>query len=770
MLRHSLALTVLLAASTALAQSAAAPAADKPADTKKADDNKADDNKADDKKAGDKKAGDKKAGDKKAGDKKADDKKADDKAGDAKPAETPAGTEVPALPPPAETTPTAPTEEPTAPAGMSPEDMAKLKAQLKAELETELKAQMQNEMEAAARDAATQKAAAQEWEEEKWVEEVKPTLNFLQLDGYFRTRFDLFNRLDLGTFDPNAGGGVGRGTSMVPPPTMYRPFDGDNCTASTPNFPGDTCSTQKEDTETLLTMNMRLRLNPTLNVSDDIKIKSTVDVFDNLVYGSTPEALPGFANGNPTLPLPLFTQSQNSPQVGLNSIYDAIRIKRVWAEVTTPLGQLRFGRMPVNFGLGILANDGNKLTSDYGDNADQILFATRIAGHYIVPAYSWSSSGPFGRGGGSGIGGDADFSSFANEGGTRYNLDPRDDVHSFILVIAKKDKEEDITEQLRNGGIVLNYGAFLVYRTQQFDDPAYYTGGVSAGSPNPVAAPEDYVRRDANAGIGSLWGRFQWDKLKIEAEAVGILGQISGTAVVSGQGNFDPRLKVLTDATQTGDNAFTNQPLIVFQGGAAVESSYKLLNDQLTIGLDGGIASGDDAFGMGLRPVLKQEPKPGDLDGQQYGQCLERDPDGHDIDGDGVVDCVKVDNDVTNYRFNPDYAVDLILFREVLGTVTDAFYVKPHIGYNLTENLGARADVMYAEALFASSTPGQQNPLGLEVDLSGFYGTEDGFYLMAQYGIMLPFGAFAQSATDVDPQFRSPQFAQTFQVFGGVQF
>src|SRR5262249_17944060 len=143
--------------------------------------------------------------------------------------------------------------------------------------ETELKAQMQNEMEAAARDAATQKAANQEWEEEKWVEEVKPTLNFLQLDGYFRTRFDLFNRLDLGTFDPNAAGGTGKGTSFVRPPTFYGPFNGSSCVQTganaTPNFggPNGVCSTTTQDTATLLTANMRLRMDPTLNVSDDIK-------------------------------------------------------------------------------------------------------------------------------------------------------------------------------------------------------------------------------------------------------------------------------------------------------------------------------------------------------------------------------------------------------------------------------------------------------------------------------------------------------------------
>lgn len=700
------------------------------------------------------------------GEQKDDGKKKDAKKDEKKEEAKPGDVVVPPLPPPADATPTPPPDAVPATAGtMTAEDIAKLKAQIKSELEAELKAQMQNEMEAAARDAATQKVAAQEWEEEKWVEEVKPSLNFLELDGYFRTRFDLLSRLDLGTFDPNAAGGVGRGTSGVPPPTMYRPFDGDGCVDGAPaNFPGDTCSTTKEDTNTLISMNMRLRLDPTLNISDDIRVKTTVDVFDNLVYGSTPESLPGFAN-NPSLPLPLFAASQNAPQEGLNSVYDAIRIKRLWAEVMTPLGQIRFGRMAQQFGLGLLANDGNKLDSDYGDNADQVVFATRIAGHYIVPGYSYSSSGPFGRGGGSGVGGDAGFGSFPGENGQRYNLDPKDDVHSLIVVVAKRDKEEDIAEQVRSGGMVFNYGVFGVYRTQQFDVPNYYTKpGGQAVTSNPVVSPEEYVKRDANAGIGSLWGRFQWDKLKIEAEAVGIGGLVSGTSTTSGD-NADADLRAIGD-----DGSLTDKPLVILQGGAAIESSYLLLNDQLTIGLDGGVASGDDAFGFGLRPVINQKPVAGDFDGKQYGECLERDATGGDRDEDGVVDCQTVDDNVTNFRFDADYQVDLILFREILGTVTDAFYVKPHIGYNLTENLGARLDVIYSQALFASSTPGLQNPLGLEFDVTGFYGTDDGFYLMTQYGFLLPFGGFSHFASDVAEQFVTPQFAQTFQVFGGVQF
>lgn len=676
----------------------------------------------------------------------------------AKDAAKPADATTPALPPlpgdvaPADTTSTT---------GTSDELLrlkAELKNELKAEVQAELRAQLQNELEAAARDQATAKAAAQEWQEERWIEEVKPKLNFLELDGYFRFRADFFSRLDLGTYDPVND----VGTSSVRPPTLYRPFNGTGCTEDTAeNFAGDACSTTADDTSTIVSANMRLRLDPTLNVSEHIRIRTTVDVLDNVVLGSTPESL-----GGNTLPLSAFTSTQNTPQVGINSIYDAIRIRRAWGEVETPVGELRFGRMPQHFGLGLLANSGNDLDQDAGDSADQVVFATRIGGFTVAPGYSFSSTGPFGRGGGAGSN---NVGFFANEPGQRMNLDPHDDVHSVQLMVTKQDSEDDIKEQLRLGNSVFNYGLFGVYRVQAYDIPSYFAGGNET-----AVSAADYVYRGASAGIGSLWARFQFDKLKIEAEAVGIVGTATGTAITSsGISSVDNRLKTVVDG-EIVDNA-----LWILQGGFALESSYAFLNDQLVVGLDGGVASGDDAFGMGNRPGVKQSPEAGDLDGQQYGDCLGR---GDTVtDDDGVsVNCTEVDNTITNFRFDSDYIVDMILWREILGTVTDAVYVKPHIGYYFTPQLGVRADVIYSQTIFGSSTPGQQNPLGVELNARAFYANDEGFYLMPQAGFLLPLAGLNHfegttlsdddNNSDTTSQFRNAQFAWTAQIFAGIQF
>jgi hypothetical protein len=57
-------------------------------------------------------------------------------------------------------------------------------------------------------------------------------------------------------------------------------------------------------------------------------------------------------------------------------------IKRAWMEFDVPIGKLRIGRQPSDWGLGLLGNDGNGFDDLFGENHggstyDRILFATR---------------------------------------------------------------------------------------------------------------------------------------------------------------------------------------------------------------------------------------------------------------------------------------------------------------------------------------------------------------------------------------------------------
>lgn len=245
-------------------------------------------------------------------------------------------------------------------------DMQKLKASLKMEILEELKGPA----------------------EEQWRQPAKAKLNFLELSGYFRTRGDALNRCDLGTFIPS----LGYGTSQCPPPSSYFP--------SAPN------ANDGSGSNWLLSSDLRFRLDPTLNVSEDIRVHGRIDFLDNLVLGSTPEYMTGANFASPTNPIAALSHSQNAPLIGTNSQFGGIAVKRLWAEVDYPFGSIRFGRMPLSFGLGILFNAGDDITQDYGNNVDGAFFETHVLGHLLTPGMTVSYSGPFGRGGGLGKNGD----------------------------------------------------------------------------------------------------------------------------------------------------------------------------------------------------------------------------------------------------------------------------------------------------------------------------------------------------------------------------
>ena len=318
---------------------------------------------------------------------------------------------------------------------------------------------------------------------EDWRQESAPKLNFLELNGYFRTRMNLLSRCDLGTYVPidrlPTGTLVGQGTSGCPVPTSYN--NTENIGKNSADRPS-----------TLFGSDLRLRLEPIINVNEDIRIKGQVDVLDNIVLGS--------ATGlywNPSYAYSFLSATQYDWPGYLN-------VKRAWAEINTPIGEIRFGRMPINFGLGILYNSGNQITNDYGDNVDGLMFATQIWGHYLIPGVFVSSTAQTQRGGGMGSLGDNGDRFKDNEWGQRYNLDPSDDSYSFVLSFAKKDKDADIKALLVDSRYVLNYGAMATYRFQVNDSHYNFDAHKWVMTP-----------RNSNAGFLSLWSDYYFYKFHI---------------------------------------------------------------------------------------------------------------------------------------------------------------------------------------------------------------------------------------------------------------
>ncbi len=123
----------------------------------------------------------------------------------------------------------------------------------------------------------------------------------------------------------------------------------------------------------------RLRLEPSLRWGGDastgeapiVALHSQFDVLDTVIWGDNARQaeVPLFA-GNPSI---TGIDGHERPPVFL---------RRLWMELSVPIGQLRIGRQPSHGGLGILFNDGNYFRNDFGDadggmTLDRVMFATR---------------------------------------------------------------------------------------------------------------------------------------------------------------------------------------------------------------------------------------------------------------------------------------------------------------------------------------------------------------------------------------------------------
>ncbi len=512
------------------------------------------------------------------------------------------------------------------------------------------KDEMRNELRA---DLATQ-SANRSWEDE-WQEQ-KKKLELIEVDGYLRVRPTLLYNMDLGV------GANTNGRYLFPR------------TVLSPNV------TDPTSAQTLSWADMRARLEPTLNISEDIRIRAQIDVFNNLILGSTPQI-------DPTAPLNLMSMNQLSPA-------NAVLVRRVWGEVNTPVGLLSFGRMGDHWGMGIFHNDGNCLDCDYGDTIDRIMFTARIAGFYLMPMVDYTGKGQL-------------LSSTGYPTTMGQPIDPtqEDDVNgpfngpAVSLIVARRDTDKEAQRKLDNGEYVFNYGLYYSYRHQSWEQVVPLAQG----------APDTAAQNVVRAGYvhePDLWARFMNKRFKIEAEGAAILGSISDAGLAPGVAGA------------------ANGPMSILQFGGAARGEVHFLDSALKVSLEYGITSADSQTQLGS--------------GSTYNICNPVNVTPPLILGTTSYNQRCTVNSSTNFAFNPDYRVDDILWREILGSVTDAMYVKPGVRYTVVEGFDVFLYVVYSRALFNANTPGNDPNLGVEFDPGASYTSDDGFTASLHYGGLIP--------------------------------
>ena len=121
----------------------------------------------------------------------------------------------------------------------------------------------------------------------------------------------------------------------------------------------------------------------------------------------------------------------------------------------------------------------------------------------------------------------------------------------------------------------------------------------------------------------------------------------------------------------------------------------------------------------------------------------------------------------------------MILYREILGGVTDSLYFKPKAKYRITQGFEAFASAIYSRTLFPESAPGaaynlSNASLGVEINGGARYETEDGFYGQLQYGILFPLEGFKKGGTLVNGTSGGPAITlenpQALRAVVGIKF
>jgi uncharacterized protein (TIGR04551 family) len=373
-------------------------------------------------------------------------------------------------------------------------------------------------------------------------------------------------------------------------------------------------------------------------------------------------------------------------------------VKRAWGEVLTPFGVLAAGRMGAHFGLGITANGGDCDDCDKGDAADRIAFVSPIAGHFVALAWDVAARGPFTQ---------------SRDGGHPVALETTDSASGLTFALLKMHSPATLARRADAGRTSVEYGAYVAVRSQDKDVPASY---LPSATPVTTFTSNDLVARGFSALTAGGWLRITRSGLRFEAEVAHARADIEQPSLIPG-----------TEITV---------PVSSRQLGAATE--LEIDNGWGKLGVKAGFASGDDAPGFGAFPKIGEAaPMAGAFDGPQAN--------------------LPMDRTVDNFRFHPDYRIDQILFREIIGTVTDAIYVRPSASATVMRvgkgRIEASAALIASWAVEKTSTPSGESALGIEIDPELRYATREGFAAAITPAIFLPGAAFDNTTLEAKPAY-----------------
>ncbi len=463
--------------------------------------------------------------------------------------------------------------------------------------------------------------------------------------------------------------------------------------------------------KTVVSANMRLRWEPALRIAELVTVKTIVDALDNVVMGQGPSFDPDL----PDAPLSVFSRSQRVPSL-FTTLRGSVSVKAAWAELNLfDIVQVAGGRLPEHFGLGIVRSGGRDPDSDYGDYVDGVFGKINLGITWLrlgleFPGEGVTSDGPFGY-------------------STRpYDLDHSDDIYRWVFGVdttpSRKAEFDKRAKTLAAGRPVWDWGWYNAI-TQQKISSELVVGGDEGAGKQPDLSSLKYdqytlVPRGAFFWTPSLWGKVVLRPragmtLRVELEAAMTYGYVDHVSSAS-------------------EDSKSRKDFLSFGGALEAQLDW----DKNRFKLFAGAASGGNT--LGSWGILDQHILAAPASG-----CFNRE---HPT--------LYRTRNIHHFVFNRDYRIDSILFREVIGSVTNAFYFKPsydRVFYASGDwQVGGGLSLLAAFASIPEGTPGGKRALGVEAGMDLFVKWNNHVSLKADGAVLFPLAGLDRPDDNVHPQ------------------
>ncbi len=425
---------------------------------------------------------------------------------------------------------------------------------------------------------------------------------------------------------------------------------------------------------------LRLRLEPAIEIGDWTDIHTQIDAW-------------GLLGGDPAVSNA--AERWTSGDWGQGPWRSGLAVRRAWLHAKLfGLLHVEIGRMPDHFGMGVLRNRGDGLTSDAQSDVDKVLLSIDLFGIRLSAARATLATWPV-TGHSWSRGSDA-YSAILGSDRTDASVGLQDSAD-----VVRWDFEAKGGKFVRGQG--LEWSGALLWQTQDrsLQLESSRDSSPAAKMANADCGPECTLLTERTLRLYWFQGALDWRTslrgrpLRLEAEGVAHYGTAART-----------------DITDYADAKTW------VSGGLATRLTWELPGYELRLDAGGATAETDGGFGVQDTTNFKLGGLP---------------------DGDPR-------SLMTGFRFHRAFQVDGLLFRELIGAVANAAYVRPALRWHFVQErdrtVSLETGVLGAIAPSANATPGKAHFLGLEPDLALHWRKADRVHGMLRGTLLLPGAAW----------------------------